>query len=120
MRPRRLRELILLMCVLNLSGFVFIDSNEIPAEVAVPLFALIMIVSFVVLWYLWQGRNWARWLVLLTSLLALLNLVGMRSATLPQRALILAEAALGIYLLYWLNTAAVRGYFIKPRVSGAS
>jgi hypothetical protein len=113
MRPDGLREVTLLMCVLNLTGLLFIDAGA-PTIVA-PLFIGFMLFGYVVLWYFWRGRNWARWLVLLTSVLALLNLFGLPQATPLQAACIVMEAILAGFLLYWLNTASVRGYFITSR-----
>jgi hypothetical protein len=64
----------------------------------------------------WIGRNWARWLVLLTSVLALLNLLKCRrerdTASRPARG-----SGLGAYLLYWLNTSAVRAFFRRVQAA---
>ena len=38
------------------------------------LFTIFIVAGYVVIWFYWQGRNWARVLVLLTSLLCLYNL----------------------------------------------
>ena len=112
MRPDGLREVTLLMCVLNLTGLLFIGGAAAPMIVA-PLVIGFMLFGYVVLWYFWQGRNWARWLVLLTSVLALLNLFGLPQATPLQAACIVMEAILAGFLLYWLNTASVRDYFSR-------
>ena len=107
-QPRGLRETTLLMAVGNVLGFTLIDwTNNIASAVGTAVIA----VSFVVLWFYWQGRNWARWLVLLTSIEALANLTALRSGSIYLIAVIIAEAALAIFLLYWLNTRAVRAFF---------
>jgi len=117
MRPSRLAPVTLAMCVLNPTGFVFIKGSGVGAAILVPVFSLIMILSYVVLWYFWRGRNWARWLVLVTSGVALLNLLGLATASAIQKVVIVIEAATGGFLLYWLNTRAVRGFF-APKAPG--
>ena len=97
------------MCVLNISGllFVFGESPAMPWMYC----ALFITLGYITLWGLWQGHNWARWLVLLTSVLAVVNFAGLGIATWAQRIVIVAEGVLGVYLLYWLNTGPVRAYF---------
>jgi hypothetical protein len=69
------------MCVLNLTGFLFIEGTPLDVRVALVLVSAVILFSYVVLWYLWHGRNWARWLVVLTSGVALLNLTSLGMAT---------------------------------------
>jgi len=105
MRPNGLTELTLLMCALNPTGFLFID------DLGVSLIAFTVVVGYLVLWNFWEGRNWARQLVLLTSVLTLFNLFMLRGASPLQGAVLVMETILGGFLLYWLNTEAVRAYF---------
>ncbi len=79
--------------------------------------SVILLLSFVVIWFYWKGRNWARWLVLLTCLLALLNLTSLPSFPVLAQTVIVGEAALGAFLLVWLNTPAVRSYFTRHRLT---
>lgn len=66
---------------------------------------------FVLLFY-WKGRNWARILVILTSLLSVYNLILLRKQhVVLLKAVIICEAILGIYLIYWLNTAEAKNFF---------
>ena len=68
-------------------------------------------IGYIVIWFYWKGRNWARILVLLTSLLSLYNLHDWtRSGTMP-RIMIGTEAILAVFLLYWLNTRQIRTFF---------
>jgi len=119
MRPTGLTGLTLIMCVLNLTGFLFVAESGATAPVDVPGpfmvagIGFFILAGYVVLWYFWQGRNWARWLVLLTSVLALLNLGYLPSASGPQRVVIVIEAVLGAYLLFWLNTGPARAFFAQ-------
>lgn len=111
MRPKGLTAATLAMCLLNPTGYLFLTGEgEARAGLAV-LFTIFILVGYVVLWYFWNGRNWARILVLLASGLALVNLLGVPTASPIQAAVILVEAAVGAYLLYWLNRQDIRRYF---------
>lgn len=59
-----------------------------------------------------EEHNWARILVMLTSLLALLNLLALPFLSKPfEHVVVVLEAILACYLLYWLNTAEVKRHF---------
>lgn len=102
------------MGILNLTGFVALDrANRIIAALIVAITAF-PIAGYIGLWFYWKGRNWARLLVLLCSvaaLLGLLNLLHPHRNVLLYNSLIIANAVLGIFLLYWLNKADVREWF---------
>ena len=106
------------MCILNPAGFVFIKDSGDRLAILVTV-CCIVVVSYVVLWHFWKGRNWARWLVIVTSGVALLNLTGFATASVIQKVILAVEAALGCFLLYWLNTRAVRGFF-TAKVPGSA
>ena len=91
--------------------------------------ASVILVGYLVLRYYWQRRNWARLLVLFTSILAVVNLLivsvlfvidRLFSSSILYHAVIVANAALGAFLWYWLNKKDVRAWFRKsepdPRV----
>ena len=109
MKPSGLAPVTLAMCLLNVAGLVFLE-KPVPAALVAVAGALI-VATWLVLWSFWKGRNWARWLVLLTSGVALLNLIGLVSASPVQQLVIVIEAALGAFLLYWLNTRRLRAFF---------
>ena len=106
-KPAGLKETTLLVCVFNVAGFFLV-----PWHLA-PLFgcAIIVALSYVFLRNYWTGRNWARVLVMLTSVIALLNLLGLLEMQLTVRIIVVAEALLGVYLLYWLTRAPIVSYF---------
>ena len=64
-------------------------------------------------WYYYQGRNWSRIAVLLTSLWTLYGLRLLGHGNVVYRSLIASEALLGLFLLYWLNTSEIRQYFMR-------
>jgi len=83
-------------------------------EHAVTVFALISALIFAgyfVRFFYWQGRNWARILVILDSIVALYGLRYVPRYGALQQAIIVGDAQLGAYLIYWLNTRAVRDFF---------
>lgn len=101
------------MAILNLSGFVGLQWSDHGEVVAALLFILC---GYIVLWYYWQGKNWARILVLLTSVLAIFNvskILRPYSSAVLYNSFLVVEAALGVFLLYWLNTKDVRNWFMR-------
>ena len=84
--------------------------------------ASVILVGYLVLRYYWQRRNWARLLVLFTSILAIVNLLivsvlfvidRLFSSSILYHAVIVANAALGAFLRYWHNKKDVRAWFRK-------
>jgi len=61
-----------------------------------------MLLGYVVLWYYWQGRNWARILVILNVSLAIFNLFPIRrlySSSVLYDSVVVANAVLGAFPL---------------------
>jgi hypothetical protein len=76
----------------------------------------IIAVGYVVLIFYWRGRNWARWLVMFSCLLCFWNLRGLPHRNLLLQCMLVAEAILAMFLLYWLNTGSARAFFSYRRV----
>ena len=99
------------MGVLNLSGFVNLKWNN---RSVVATVIAIVVAGYVVLWHYWCGRNWARIVVIIVSVIAVFDLVFIlfpyKTAVLYDSIVIL-EALLGLFLLYWLNLKDVRTWF---------
>jgi hypothetical protein len=95
MKPKDLAATTILMAVCNPLGFVFLDPSMGAMAIQIFVMALIVAVSYLVLWHYSRGMNWARFLVLVTSVIALLNLFIFPSATAGQRAVLILEAFLG-------------------------
>lgn len=106
-RPKALTPTTICMALCNPLGYAFVDSSLPQILVA----TLIVLVSYAFIWFYWKGRNWARILVLATSVISFLNLFGMAGASQLQQTIIVVEAGLGVFLLVWLNQKAVRDYF---------
>ena len=114
-RPRGLTESTIFMSITNAFGWAIIDWSKPNARITFVIFTIIIVIGYLVLWFYWKGRNWARILVLLTSLLAVYNLRYWSLRGIAERVMLGAEAALAIFLLYWLNTRRVREFFITPK-----
>jgi hypothetical protein len=113
MKPKGLRETTILMCIFNLVYYAVIDYGSEKGVTEALVCTPIVIISFIVLWYYWLGKNWARILVMLTSIVVLINLLEFGKASLGKRVLLSGEAVLAVFLLYWLNTKRVVEYFKK-------
>lgn len=112
MKLKGLKETTILMCIFNLAAYVFVDPKSPYLAIGLAVGTTIVILSFVILWHYWNGKNWARVLVMITSLVSILNLLGIRNHNMAQATLIVLEAALGVYLLWWLNVREVKSYFL--------
>ena len=93
-------------------GWAIIDWSIPRANVIFVMFTVTIAIGYLVIWFYWKGRNWARILVILTSLLSLYNLRHWNHSGIVERVMIGAKAILGIFLLYWLNTPNVRAFFV--------
>ena len=111
MKPKGLYTTFIVMCLMNLTGFAFVNPQVGSVSGQFAFIGLIIAFSYVVLWYYWRGKNWARILVIVASVVALVNLFFLPMFSFAQRIVIIAEACLAVFLLWWLNTRAVRAYF---------
>lgn len=114
MRPKAVTLTTSMMAVLNILGYALLWDLRSPRSVIVNiavLFTVLIAINYVVLWFYWRGQNWARILVMLTSILCLYNLRGLSNANLIVKAMLIGEAAVGVFLLYWLNTTSAKMYF---------
>lgn len=99
----------LVLVVFTLLGLVAYDPAESRTAFLV-VYGAIAAVTLPVIWYFWRGQNWARWLVLATSVLALVTLT-LPPRTRAETVVMVIEAAYGAWLLYWLNTKPVARFF---------
>jgi hypothetical protein len=111
-KPQLLNKLTILMGFLNPLGYLFLTGNEKARSIEIVIFSFIIIFSYWVLFKFQKGFNWARILVMITSGVAVFNLLFLMNYGLFLQVVIVIEAFLGIYLLYWLNTNLIKAYFI--------
>jgi hypothetical protein len=114
-RPKGLTETSILMSIANAMGWTIIDWSKPNAQVTFGIFTIIIVIGYAVLWFYWKGRNWARILVLLNSLLCFYNLRYWSLRGVVEQVMLGTEALLAIFLLYWLNTRKVRDFFITSK-----
>src|ERR1700722_19558577 len=118
-RPRGLTATAIFMSITNAMGWTIIDWSKPNARTIFVMFTVTIAVNYFVIWFYWKGRNWARILLLLTSLLCLYNLRHWNHGGIAARIMVGAEAVLAIFLLYWLNTPTVRAFFRRQRAAVA-
>jgi len=99
------------MSLTNALGWLTVDWSKPHASTTFAMFSVFILAGYFVLWFYWKGRNWARVLVLLTSLLCLYNVRYFLRAGIIERTLIGAEALLAVFLLFWLNSHSVKLFF---------
>jgi hypothetical protein len=119
-RPGGITITAVLMSTTNAMGWMLIDWNSNNAKVRFITFTLFILAGYLFIWFYWQGRNWARISVILCSLLAVANLSAwshQKPGTIvwSSHLMIASEAALGFFLLYWLNTARIRRWFREDK-----
>lgn len=117
-RPKGVSVTALIMIALCFPGFQMISSQLSPAGMAGYYAAgLVLAFELYAIWCYWNGRNWARVLVLAVSLL---NVAGALSSILDRNSSLLdlmghplrfVQLALACFLLYWLNTRPLRAWY---------
>ena len=122
-RPIPIHISTILMCITNFIGFFLINWDHSHAAALFVIYTGFIAIGYLVLYFFWQGSNWARWLVLATCVLCLWNLWELRKSNRVQNvrppiynehvrtAMVIIEAIIAAYLLYYLNTKAVKSWF---------
>jgi hypothetical protein len=110
------------MCVLDLLGYSRVNWHSVDWHsrhliIVLSAISLPRIIGYVVLWFYWEGRNWARRLVLITSLVYFWNLKYLDYGSALARMTIILDVAMAVFLLYWLNTVAAKSYFSDSDVA---
>lgn len=116
-RPKVLTGTGVLMSLTNALGWLIVDWSNPHAATTFSLFTILILVGYFVIWFYWQGRNWARILVLFTSLFCLYNLRYFLRGGIIERVMIVSEAVLAMFLLFWLNSRNVKSFFRASRVT---
>jgi len=122
-RPKGLQLTAWIMVALVVAGWLranYWPPHNQPAHLHTFTIALLLVVritAFICIFYYGQGRNWARIAVLLTSVVAILGLVGLRHEDFPGQIIGAAMGLLGAFFLYWLNTRPVREFFKRGRAT---
>ena len=117
MRPRFMLAVTVAMGLLNLTSFL---SPKRAPYFATTLWSEILVVfaGYLVLWFFWKGKNWARISVLVVSVVSLINLISLihpKGNVIVYDSIVIAWALAGFFLLYWLNLADVREWFTNQK-----
>ena len=99
------------MLVLSLAWLFQLNSTLTVNQVMLAFVAFV--VRCAATWAYWQGRNWARILAIIYSPLCLIRLMQWKRVGFYTRELWMCEAALGIFLLFYLAQPEVRAWFGK-------
>jgi hypothetical protein len=125
-RPTEISVTTTLMCITNFMGFFLVNWHYAHAKGVFFIYSVFILIGYLVLYFFWHGENWARWLVMAASLLCLWNVWQLRrpfpasSTRVPlfhpqlRVAMVLLEAVIAVYLLYFLFTRRARAWFSEP------
>ena len=118
-RPKGVIVTFVLMCITNATGFFAVNWQLPYARTLFITFSILITIGYFVLWFYLQGRNWARWLVMIECLQCFWNIKYLfHPNPLSPRiepVMIASEAILAAYLIWYLNTPPVRMWFISGR-----
>jgi hypothetical protein len=112
-RPNGLTWTAVLMAILNTIGWSVIVART-KLHMRIGLFILLILIfgiGYCVVWFYWKGRNWARIVVLLTSIVSVVDLISLASPRTKNPIIVATWGVFGVFLLYWLNTRPVRSFF---------
>jgi len=101
------------MSICNAMGWFIVDWTKKYAALTFAMFTILIGLGYLFIWFYWRGRNWARVAVLLTSVLTIYNLRFFARGNTMNKVMVLSEALLGLFLLWWLNTKPIRSYFAE-------
>ncbi len=114
MKPKNLKLITILLCLFNSYGIIGLFFLNIASEYfkyVVIAAVIVVLVSFIVIGFFWKGKNWARILVIVASVLAIFNMYNFHLLHILSKFVIGGEFVFACYLLYWLNTKAVKEFF---------
>ena len=125
MRPKAITISTWLMAVFNILGYAILwepatHRTRFAVLFFITVFTLTIAAGYVILWFFWKGKNWARILVLLNCFVCLYNVHDVRyflRINSVEKVMLVGEAVLAVYLIYWLNTRKAKAYFKRSRLA---
>lgn len=108
----RIKMLSLFMCLFNMAGFLFIDfTKEIMAQMF--FYVPIIVITFLVIYFFYRGKDWARILIIIGSIFNLVFLLGaiVMYAGFFRRTVTVLDGVFSIYLLLFLNKETTKSFF---------
>jgi hypothetical protein len=115
-RPNGLTVSAILLALSGTWGLATLDYSKPHVLKRFFIFTTFICIGYVVIWFYWKGRNWARISVLLSSGASIFNLVRWNKVspvllTAPTHVAMGGGAILGVFLLYYLNTRPIVEFF---------
>ena len=108
----RIKTLSLLMCLFNMVSILFIDfTKEIMPQM---LFYVPIILSvFLIIYFFYRRKNWARILIIIGSIFNLVFLLGVivMYAGFFRRTITVLDGVFSVYLLLFLNKETTKAFF---------
>jgi hypothetical protein len=124
MRPKAVTILTWIMAALNPLGYSLLWNPHKTRSAVVLLFLVfsaMIATGYLVLWFFWKGKNWARLVVLLNCFVCLYNIryIPLHLKNPVEIVMIVGEAAVAVYLLWYLNTRRAKLFFKPDRLSNS-
>ena len=112
-RPPGLKTFIGIELLLVVIGVIYCDGTMTETSVAADLaaYAVLSAIWLVFLWALWNGRNWARIVVMIGSVISVLSLTTIGSDTPLQQVFTIFNAIFGAIWFWWLRMPKVVAFF---------
>ena len=117
---QKIKILTLLMVISALGNLVYVNFQE-PLLPQLFFLGPILLLSFLVIYFFYHRRNWARILVLIGAVLGILSFLAIFTAPgLFHAVFYLYDGVLSVYLLICLNQTEVRAFFKRSQTVGAT
>jgi len=114
----RIKIITILLCIFNISALAFIDySKNIRSQLV--LYLLFVILGFIIFFYFYKGKNWARIVIIIGAVLNLLSFLGSLFIFrgILRLFILICETAFSLYLIIILNKETMKTYFVKGDAS---
>lgn len=80
------------------------------------LIGAVLVISLLITYFFWRGKNWARILAMIGSALSIFNIFSLSQYPSPlSKAYLILDIAFCAYLFFWLSRAPVAAYFKSPK-----
>ena len=104
-RPQTLKIFTLGAIGFTLLGFfVYCDGSLTQISVAADLitYGILSVIWLAIMWFLWQGRNWARITVIVLGVLGAVSAIFTQESTMFQRYFTIADGLFSLAWAWWL------------------
>lgn len=121
MKPEKLKIVTILLSLFNLYGIIglfFLNTAAEKFRVVAVATVVIVTISYIVIFFFWCGKNWARLLILLSALLSIPNIYNFQQFHIVSKFVMSLEFLFALFLIYWLNTTPVKDFFANNQKSG--